>query len=125
MSHHSRPLSPHLSIYRWPITMTLSILHRATGIGLSVGFVLLAAWLFDAAVGLASYNGLLTLLQSPLGKIMLIAWSFAFFFHFCNGLRHFFWDAGVGFEIRQANASAWFVLFGSVTLTAVFWWLRA
>ena len=125
MSDHSRPLSPHLSIYRWPITMTLSILHRATGIGLSLGFVVLAAWLFGAAIGQESYDDLRSLLQMPLAQIKLIALSFAFFFHFCNGLRHFFWDAGRGFEIRQANASAWFVLFGSVTLTALFWWLRA
>jgi len=125
MSHHSRPLSPHLSIYRWPITMTLSILHRATGIALSVGFVLLAVWLFDAAVGPEAHDSLLSLLQSPLGKVLLIAWSFAFFFHFSNGLRHFFWDVGRGFEIRQANASAWFVLLASLTFTALFWWLRA
>jgi succinate dehydrogenase / fumarate reductase cytochrome b subunit len=123
MSNHGRPLSPHLSIYRWPITMTLSILHRASGIGLSLGFVVLAVWLFDAAADQASYETLVSLLQTTLGRLALIGWSYAFFFHFSNGVRHFFWDVGKGFEIRQANASAWFVLLTSIALTAAFWWL--
>ncbi len=125
MSNHGRPLAPHLSVYRWPITMTLSILHRASGVGLSVGFVVLALWLFDAALGQEPYATLVSILQTPLGRVWLIAWSFAFFFHFSNGIRHFFWDVGLGFEIRQANASAWFVLITSAVLTSVFWWVRS
>ncbi len=125
MSNHGRPLSPHLSIYRWPITMTLSILHRATGIALSIGFVVLVAWLFFAASDAESYADLLSYLGTIVGKIMLIGWSFAFFFHLSNGVRHFVWDAGHGFEISQANASAWFVLILAVVLTALLWLLRS
>jgi len=121
MRNSDRPLSPHLSIYRWPITMTLSILHRATGVALSIGFVVLVAWLFDAASGEESYAIFVDAMGSTVGELMLIGWSFAFFFHLSNGVRHLFWDAGRGFEMPQANASAWFVLVATIILTAGFW----
>jgi succinate dehydrogenase / fumarate reductase cytochrome b subunit len=121
MNDSGRPLSPHLSVYRWPITMTLSILHRATGAGLSVGFAVLAIWLVSAANGGECYARASGLLQSGFGRLLLIGWSFAFFFHLSNGVRHLFWDAGKGFEISQANASAWFAVILSVVLTMVFW----
>jgi succinate dehydrogenase cytochrome b subunit len=124
MSNNDRPLSPHLSIYRWPITMTLSILHRATGLALSVGLVVFVAWLFSAAAGAASYTAVVSALASTPGKVCLIGWSFAFFFHLSNGIRHLVWDAGFGFEKHQANASAWFVLVLALVLTAVFWVAR-
>lgn len=124
MSNNGRPLSPHLSIYRWPITMTLSILHRVTGVGLSVGFVVLAAWLFGAASGIEAYSGFIAIMGTVVGKVLLVGWSFAFFFHLSNGIRHLVWDIGYGFEISQANASAWFVLLTSVVMTGLFWWLQ-
>jgi succinate dehydrogenase / fumarate reductase cytochrome b subunit len=125
MSNNGRPLSPHISIYRWPITMTVSILHRATGIALSVGFVVLSLWLFDAASGAEHYGVLMSYLDTVVGKILLIGWSFSFFFHLGNGVRHFFWDIGRGFEKSTADASAWFVLIFAVVLTALFWWVRS
>ncbi|MCH7537393.1 MAG: succinate dehydrogenase, cytochrome b556 subunit [Proteobacteria bacterium] len=125
MSNNGRPLSPHLSIYRWPITMTLSILHRVTGVGLSVGFAVWAAWLFGAMLGAEAYAGVIAMLGTVVGKVLLIGWSFAFFFHLSNGIRHLVWDMGWGFEIGQANASAWFVLLTSIVLTGLFWWLQS
>ena len=125
MSNNGRPLSPHLSIYRWPITMTLSILHRVTGVGLSVGFAVWAAWLFSAMLGAEAYAGVIAMLGTVVGKVLLIGWSFAFFFHLSNGIRHLVWDMGWGFEIGQANASAWFVLLTSIVLTGLFWWLQS
>ncbi len=125
MTNNDRPLSPHISIYRWPITMTTSILHRATGVAMSVGFVVLAVLLFSAASGADSYSIFVSYLNSPVGKLLLIGWSFAFFFHLANGIRHFIWDSGRGFEKRTASASAWFVLLLGVALTAVFWWIRS
>jgi succinate dehydrogenase / fumarate reductase cytochrome b subunit len=122
MSNNGRPLSPHLSIYRWPITMTMSILHRATGVALSVGFIILAGWLLDAAMGADAYAAMMAFLNTIVGKLLLVGWSFAFFFHLSNGVRHLVWDSGRGFEISQANASAWFVLILAVVLTALFWW---
>jgi succinate dehydrogenase / fumarate reductase cytochrome b subunit len=123
MSNTERPLSPHLSIYRWPITMTLSILHRATGVAMSVGLILLAAWLASAAAGAEPYSEFMTLMSTLVGRLLLIGWSFAFFYHLANGIRHFVWDTGRGFEKHQANASAWFVIILAVAVTAAFWLL--
>ncbi len=123
MSDTKSPLSPHLSIYRWPITMTLSILHRVTGVAMSVGLIVLCAWLLSAAAGAADYDRVASLLSSVIGRLMLIGFSFAFFFHLANGVRHLFWDVGYGFEKYQANASAWFVLLLAVGMTAAFWML--
>ena len=125
MSNNGMPLSPHLSIYRWPITMTMSILHRATGVAMSVGFIVLVGWLFDAAMGAETYAAMLSYLDTMVGKLLLIGWSFAFFFHLANGVRHLVWDSGRGFEKTTANASAWFVLLLAIVLTALFWWASA
>lgn len=121
MSSRGRPVSPHLSIYRWPVTMTLSILHRASGVTLSVGFILLAVWLVSAAEGREAHERLAALLQSAGGRIALVGLSFAFFFHMSNGIRHLIWDLGYGFEIRQANASSWVVLVATLMLTLLYW----
>lgn len=125
MSNDDRPLSPHLSIYRWPITMTLSILHRVTGVAMSVGFIVLVMWLFDAASGPETYAKLISYMDTTVGLLLLIGWSFAFFFHLANGIRHLVWDVGHGFEKYQANMSAWFVLIASLVLTALFWWAQS
>ena len=121
MSDTKSPLSPHLSIYRWPITMTLSILHRVTGVAMSVGLIVLCAWLISAAAGAADYERVVGLLSTMIGKLMLIGFSFAFFFHLANGVRHLVWDVGYGFEKHQANASAWFVLLLAGGMTAAYW----
>jgi succinate dehydrogenase / fumarate reductase cytochrome b subunit len=123
MSNNGRPLSPHMSIYRWPITMVTSILHRATGVAMSLGFIVLAGWLLDAAIGAETYAAMMSCLDTIVGKVLLVGWSFAFFFHLSNGVRHLVWDSGRGFEMRQANASAWLVLILATVLTAVFWWV--
>ncbi len=124
MNKASRPLSPHLTIYRWPITMTLSILHRVTGVALSVGLIVLTLWLLALSIGAPAYGQVTALLESIVGRLMLIGFSFAFFFHFCNGIRHLFWDAGKGFEMRQVTASAWAVVVASSALTIWLWlWL--
>lgn len=122
MSNNGRPLSPHISIYRWPITMTMSILHRATGVAMSVGFIVLVAWLFDAASGAAAYTVFLSYMDTTIGKSLLVGWSFAFFFHLSNGVRHLVWDIGRGFEKATANTSAWFVLLLAIVMTILFWW---
>ncbi len=101
--------------------MTVSILHRVTGVALSVGLIALALWLVTVALGGADYERLRSLLSSLLGRLFLIGWSFAFFLHLANGVRHLVWDFGRGFEIRQADASAWFVLLLAAAMTAAFW----
>ena len=119
MKNNDRPLSPHLSIYRWPITMVSSILHRGTGLAMSIGFLLFVVWLADAADGPDAYA--VFAMGSPFGLALLIGWSFAFFYHLSNGIRHLVWDTGRGFEKEQATASAWIVIILAVVLTAAFW----
>ena len=81
MSNTERPLSPHISIYRWPVTMVLSILHRGTGVSMSFGLVVLAAWLASAAAGTVEYSDFVALMSTLFGRVLLIGWSFAFFYH--------------------------------------------
>jgi succinate dehydrogenase / fumarate reductase, cytochrome b subunit len=121
MNKSGRPLSPHLTIYRWPMTMVVSILHRVTGMALSLGLILLVGWAVAIADGAAAYDRFAGFLQSGLGRFLLAAFSFAFFFHLVNGVRHLFWDAGFGFEIPQANASGWAVIVSTVVLTLGYW----
>ena len=123
MSDTGRPLSPHLSVYRWPITMTLSILHRATGVALSVGFLLLVVWLIAAATGAEAYADVESLFSSFPGRLLLIGWIAAFFFHLFNGIRHLVWDFGLGLEKHQATQSAWLVLVLTVFMTGVYWFV--
>ncbi len=123
MNKTVKPLSPHLSVYRWPITMTLSILHRMTGVALSVGLVAFVVWLESIAFGGGAYEMVAGWMDTLIGQLLLLGFSFGFFFHLANGVRHLFWDVGLGFEQRHANASAWFVLVATVLMTAVYWLL--
>lgn len=123
MRNSGRPLSPHLTVYRWPLTMTISILHRVTGVLLSSGLIVLAAWLVTAADGALAYGRLIDLLRSGIGRVLLAALSFAFFFHLANGVRHLVWDFGFGFEKHQANASGWAVIACTLIFTVVYWLL--
>jgi len=103
--------------------MTLSILHRMTGVALSVGLIALVLWLASIAFGAGAYAVVAGFMDTIVGKLLLLGWSFCFFFHLSNGIRHLFWDVGMGFEMRQANASAWFVIVATVLMTAGYWLL--
>lgn len=121
MDNTNRPLSPHIGVYRWRITSTLSILHRGTGLALSLSALLLAAWLLAAASGAGAYQAVTAFIVSPVGLLILAGASYAFFFHLANGIRHLFWDAGMGFEMEQARASGWSVVAVSILATVVLW----
>ena len=121
MMSDRRPLSPHLQIYRWQLTSVLSILHRAAGITLSTGMILLVWWLVSAAQGLETYRGMQWFLSSWLGLIMLFGWSLALFYHLCNGIRHLWWDTGRGLELPSVYAGGRAVLAGTAVLTAIAW----
>ncbi len=123
MADAKRPLSPHLSVYRWQISNSLSILHRATGVMLSIGAAALTLWLLGVAAGPDSYIMVVEWLGSPIGLLLLFAWSYCFFFHLCNGVRHLFWDAGMGFDLKRAHASGVAVVVASAGLTVLFWLL--
>ena len=85
--------------------------------------MVLSLWLLSAATGSAEYAEFNALLATTIGQLLLVGWSFAFFFHLANGVRHLIWDMGRGFEKNQAIASSWFILLGSIVLTAAFWLL--
>ena len=116
-----RPLSPHLQIYRPQITSVLSILHRITGFALSVGLLLLAGLVISAAFGQQSFDLVRGQMSTWYGYILLMGWSWAFYYHLCNGVRHLFWDIGKGFELSTVTTSGWAVLLASLTMTAVTW----
>ena len=121
MEKTQRPLSPHLQIYRPQLTSVLSITHRATGIALLVGTLVLVYWLLAAASGAEAYGSAQQLLGSWLGRIVLLGFSFALFFHLCNGIRHLFWDVGLGFELKTAYASGNAVVIVSIAMTVLAW----
>jgi succinate dehydrogenase / fumarate reductase cytochrome b subunit len=121
MPARTRPLSPHLLIYRWQMGNSLSILHRMTGIALAFGLAALCFWLVSLAGGSQSYRGAAQLFASPLGLMLLAGWSFAFLYHLMNGVRHLFWDMGVGFERGQRRASGWFAVLGAFGATLALW----
>ena len=118
---HPRPLSPHLQVYRPQMTSILSITHRATGVALSVGTLLLVWWLVAAATGESAYAQASAFMGSWLGKLLLLGWTASLFYHLGNGIRHLFWDAGYGFEIGTAEKSGWFVLAFTVAATILSW----
>lgn len=121
MTTHSRPLSPHLQVYRFQWTMALSIVHRITGAGLAVGTILLVWWLLALAAGPDYYAYVQGLLGTWLGRLLLFGWSWALFYHLCNGIRHLCWDAVWGFEIRTAFVSGMLVAAASIVLTLLAW----
>lgn len=115
----SKPLSPHLQVYKPQITSVLSIMHRGTGVFLSFGAFALACWLMALASGESQFE----LVKSGFGswpmKILLIGWVFAFYYHLCNGIRHLFWDIGKGFELETLQKTGYMVLVASAILSAV------
>ncbi len=116
-----RPLSPHLSVFRPYINMTMSVLHRVTGAANYFGTVLLAAWLIAAATSDAWFNALSSLLASPIGLIVLFGFTWSVMHHLLGGIRHFIWDTIHGFELANVRLLSWLTLFGSLTLTGLIW----
>lgn len=116
-----RPLSPHLQVYRPQLTSVLSILHRATGIALAVGALYLAVWVICAAASPRTYATFQGFNGSVVGRIVLGGWLFAAFYHLSNGIRHLFWDAGYGFELKDAYRSGWIVVGVSAVATLLSW----
>jgi len=115
---HPRPLSPHLQIYRWPATMATSIVHRATGIALAAGMAVLAWWLLALARGPAEYAFFTRLAFTPLGQIIVFGFVWSLSYHLLNGIRHLFWDIGLGFAPRTANRISVLIILASILLAA-------
>ncbi|WBU52284.1 succinate dehydrogenase, cytochrome b556 subunit [Paracoccus sp. SCSIO 75233] len=113
----NRPLSPHLQVYRLPLTAITSIMNRATGHAMVAGFVLIAFWLLGAAAGGGLWDCANALTRSWFGWIVLVGSCWALWYHFLAGIRHFFFDAGRGLEIETARKSSIAIIAGSVILT--------
>ena len=114
-----RPISPHW-VYRWEITMWLSSLHRITGLLLSLGAVVLAAWLIALASGPDAFATASAIVGAPWFKPLLVGWTLCFFFHLANGVRHLTWDAGYGFDPKRIRASGRLVIVVTLLATAAF-----
>jgi len=120
-SNSKLPLSPHLQIYRLPLTALLSITHRLTGVILALGSVLIIWILVAAADSATSYTTLARHLASWYGQVFLIGLVFSLYLHFCNGIRHLFWDVGLGFELETVDLTAKLVIVCAIILTIATW----
>lgn len=117
-----RPMSPFVSVWRWHVTMLVSILHRVTGCALYAGAVIVAGWLFAIVAGPDYYAGFEMLLASIPAQILLFLFVLSFLFHALNGIRHLVMDVGKGFDLRTANFAGWLVIVLSVVLAMLVWW---
>jgi len=123
MSSNNRPLSPHLDVYKLPLSAMLSVVHRGTGAFLTMGTIVLVWWLMALAGGEEAFMSAQEFLGSFFGRLILFGWSFALFFHLANGIRHLIWDAGYCFEKAEVEKSSFVVLGVSGFLTFVVWGL--
>jgi succinate dehydrogenase / fumarate reductase, cytochrome b subunit len=120
----SRPLSPHVQVWRWHPTMASSILHRATGVANYIGAVLVSVWLVLLASGPEAYAVWEDLQAGPLGILVTLAFigfTFSVTYHLLNGLRHLAWDAGLGFDVKGSNLRSILIIGGSAVITAIIW----
>lgn len=116
-----RPLSPHLQVYRPQMTSVMSIMHRAAGIVLTTGTLVMTAWLVSLAMGAERYGIVAAALAHPLGQFVLFGYSVALIYHALNGLRHMGWDFGYGLTLSEVYRNGHMVLFLTLVLTAGLW----
>ena len=117
----NRPLSPHLQVYRWQISMALSILHRASGVALMLGTLMFAYWFIAIASGQEYYEYAQNLIGSIFGRLVLLGFTIALVIHFLNGIRHLFYDAGLGFKLETSRITGWLVVTGTILITIIIW----
>ena len=121
MNDSKNPLSPHLQIYRWHISSLLSITHRISGVINLLALILIFFWLIFLSLGENNYQSFLLIINSFIGKFILIGFTWSMSFHLLSGIRHLVWDLGYGFEIKTANISGIIVIISSLALTIIFW----
>lgn len=121
-ARQERPLSPHLQVYRPQLTTVMSIFHRFCGAALAAGTLMVVWMLLAAASGPGAFGAFTAFCASPLGLLMLLGWSFALFYHMCNGVRHLFWDTGRLFEIGAAYRAGYAAFLAALILTGVTWY---
>lgn len=116
-----RPLSPHIGIYKFAMTMAMSIAHRITGLGLYVGVLMLAWFLIAASTDAAAFGVFSAFIESVIGRLVLFGFTWALFHHLIGGIRHFLWDVGYGMDAPLRDQLAWATLIGGFALTIVAW----
>ena len=121
MNDSKNPLSPHLQIYRWHISSLLSITHRISGVINLLALILIFFWLIFLSLGENNYQSFLLIINSFIGKFILIGFTWSMSFHLLSGIRHLVWDLGYGFEIKTANITGAIVFISSLVLTIIFW----
>jgi len=119
----SRPLSPHLQVWRWHVTMLASILTRMTGVGISLGTLGVVIWLAALAGGPAKFVTMETIIRSPPGQVLLFLLAVAACFHFAAGVRHLVWDAGRGLHPKTAGVTAWLSFAFAILAPVGLWWI--
>jgi len=117
----NRPLSPHLQVWKWTLTMSLSILHRASGVALVLGLMMIVWMLIAAASGQTAYECFLWFATSIVGQLMLFGWTGAVYYHLCSGIRHLLMDAGYLLTIPQAERAGKIIFIVSIALTLATW----
>lgn len=121
MTRPTRPLSPHIGVYKWQLHMAMSILHRATGVFLGVGLLAMAWWLMSISQGPDAYNEFVTCASSLLGRLVMLGFSYSLIYHALNGMRHLLWDTGRGLEVESVRKSGMITMVLSVLLTLTVW----
>ena len=119
MSLRQRPLSPHLQVYRPQLTSVLSILHRATGIALPLGLLVMSGWVLSLALGETAYEFWMWMIDSMLGRLFVAGWLLSLYYHLANGARHLLWDLGYCLELSAVYQSGRAVVAVSVLLTVL------
>ena len=121
MNDSKNPLSPHIQIYKWHISSLLSIIHRISGVINLLALILIFFWLIFLSLGENNYQSFLLIINSFIGKFILIGFTWSMSFHLLSGIRHLVWDLGYGFEIKTANITGVIVIISSLALTIIFW----
>ena len=117
--YKKNPLSPHLQIYRWHLSMILSITHRIIGIANSVAVILICLWTISLLFGEENYENIKILFQSLLGKLLITSLSWSFSFHMLSEIRHLIWDLGYGFDLKISKITGIITIIGSLALTVL------
>ena len=118
---NNRPLSPHLQVYKLPLPALLSITHRATGVFLAMGTLLLSIWIISLASGQAEFENVRGFIGSFIGRLMLLGWTFSLFFHLFNGIRHLYWDMAKGLELKSVYTSGYITVAAAAVFTLLVW----
>lgn len=118
---NNRPTSPHLQVYRLPLPALLSITHRATGVFLVMGTLLLSIWIISLAGGAENFQSVRGFIGSLVGRTLLLGWTFSLFYHLLNGVRHLYWDMAKGLELKSVYTSGYVTVAGAAVLTLLVW----